>query len=614
MTDRPNPGSPLSVGDLTVDRRALEISRNGGRLDVSPQAVRVLLVLADRAGELVTREELYDAIWGHRDIDVDRGLNTLIRQLRIGLADSATAPRYIRTYPRRGYRLIAEPPLDTLPLPAVVAQGVMDPVPRPPEARHPATGRLPVSRRRALAVAVGLGLIGFAAGRWIVEQPPAVDRVAVTVAATVAMDSLTVGQLAFDLRETLGAALERRGALLTGWSLPHAADLSEVAAAGARWVAAGRMVPAGLHFDLIRLPERDTVARIEVPRPSSPADLASLSAQRLATALGLELNELADASAGRAGPTGPAALRYLIGRHWLRSATPELRARSVDFLSEAVAAAPSATVRAHLAEGLFWAGRLAAADSQARLALAADSSDSHALFMSGVLAHLVKWDGERAATLLQRAVAQQPARPEYRSALAFLEATRGNGATAMTLIAETYRRDPLSAILVADVGEMAHYSGDPRAAARYCREAAMVQESPWSALQCLFEAQLEAGDTSAAALTAGRLVTLGVGRLGLELDSRSAPAAVRALRERQADLAVERLRAGAGSAFLAASFLAAAGRRDDALTALSRAVDAGEPWVVAAGVHPRFRPIRTDARFQELISRVKPHQPPAGRL
>ncbi len=68
--------------------------------------VRLLLLLHEHLDELVTRRAIYDALWPDSEIDVDRGLNTLIRHVRRGLGDSTDSPRFIRTYPGRGYRLL----------------------------------------------------------------------------------------------------------------------------------------------------------------------------------------------------------------------------------------------------------------------------------------------------------------------------------------------------------------------------------------------------------------------------------------------------------------------------------------------------------------------------
>jgi TolB-like protein len=72
------------------------------------QPARVLAMLASRAGEMLTREEICREIWGaDTHVEFDQGLNFCIRRIRAALGDDATAPRFIETLPRRGYRFIA---------------------------------------------------------------------------------------------------------------------------------------------------------------------------------------------------------------------------------------------------------------------------------------------------------------------------------------------------------------------------------------------------------------------------------------------------------------------------------------------------------------------------
>jgi DNA-binding winged helix-turn-helix (wHTH) protein/Flp pilus assembly protein TadD len=100
----------LRFEDFEIDSQANELRRGRARVELAPQAVRALAILASRSGELVRREELYHALWAGAPVDVDRGLNTLIRQIRLALNDDPSSPRYVRTYPRRGYRFLV--PLD----------------------------------------------------------------------------------------------------------------------------------------------------------------------------------------------------------------------------------------------------------------------------------------------------------------------------------------------------------------------------------------------------------------------------------------------------------------------------------------------------------------------
>ncbi len=75
-------------------------------LEVPPRAFSVLCELARRPGQLVTKDALLDAVWGHRHV-TESVLKSAISQLRAALDDDAKRPRLIETASRRGYRFIA---------------------------------------------------------------------------------------------------------------------------------------------------------------------------------------------------------------------------------------------------------------------------------------------------------------------------------------------------------------------------------------------------------------------------------------------------------------------------------------------------------------------------
>jgi DNA-binding winged helix-turn-helix (wHTH) protein len=98
----------LRFGIYEIDARSGELWRDGVPAHLPPQPFKVLWLLASRAGDVVTREEIREALWGHDTfVDFDGGLNFCINQIRKALRDSAESPRFIHTLPRRGYRFIA---------------------------------------------------------------------------------------------------------------------------------------------------------------------------------------------------------------------------------------------------------------------------------------------------------------------------------------------------------------------------------------------------------------------------------------------------------------------------------------------------------------------------
>lgn len=95
-------------GAFEVDRDSGEIRRNGLRLRLNGKPVELLLLLIDRAGEVVSREDIRKHLWSDGTfVDFEHGLNAAMTRLRHALGDSARAPRFIETVPRRGYRWIA---------------------------------------------------------------------------------------------------------------------------------------------------------------------------------------------------------------------------------------------------------------------------------------------------------------------------------------------------------------------------------------------------------------------------------------------------------------------------------------------------------------------------
>src|ERR1700728_3350452 len=98
----------MRAGLFEIDLDAGELSKSGREVGLQEQPFRVLKLLLQRQGELVTRQELQTQLWpADTYVGFDEGLNTAIRKLRTAFGDSAGNPRFIETLPRRGYRFIA---------------------------------------------------------------------------------------------------------------------------------------------------------------------------------------------------------------------------------------------------------------------------------------------------------------------------------------------------------------------------------------------------------------------------------------------------------------------------------------------------------------------------
>src|SRR5215469_10037674 len=106
------PTRPTSVarfGIYEISFQSGELRKAGVKIRVQQQPLKLLEILLEHPGEIVTREELRTRIWPQESFgDFDQAVNVAIAKLRGALGDSAENPRYIETLPRRGYRFIAE--------------------------------------------------------------------------------------------------------------------------------------------------------------------------------------------------------------------------------------------------------------------------------------------------------------------------------------------------------------------------------------------------------------------------------------------------------------------------------------------------------------------------
>jgi len=94
---------------FTFDAESAELRRNGGRLRIPEQASRVLTLLLENAGTVVTREELRRYLWPSGEfLDHDHSISNAVSQLRTVLRDHSRTPKFIETIPKRGYRFVAE--------------------------------------------------------------------------------------------------------------------------------------------------------------------------------------------------------------------------------------------------------------------------------------------------------------------------------------------------------------------------------------------------------------------------------------------------------------------------------------------------------------------------
>lgn len=104
-----NRSARLHFGEFELDREAGKLLHNGQPVKIQPQPLRVLEILLQHPGQIISREELHSHIWNNSTfVEFDQGLNYCIRQIRLALHDNAADPEYVETLPKQGYRFIAD--------------------------------------------------------------------------------------------------------------------------------------------------------------------------------------------------------------------------------------------------------------------------------------------------------------------------------------------------------------------------------------------------------------------------------------------------------------------------------------------------------------------------
>lgn len=152
-----NAAATLRVGDWSVNRLTGELARTDTVIRLEERTLRLLTYMADRAGEVLSADDLLSHAWPGVVVSPD-SLYQAITQLRRQLGDDARNPSYIATVPRRGYRLVAQvthgaTPGETVPAPAD------DPALATPASMLAAAPNVAPSRRRRIAIVAGIAAV-----------------------------------------------------------------------------------------------------------------------------------------------------------------------------------------------------------------------------------------------------------------------------------------------------------------------------------------------------------------------------------------------------------------------------------------------------------------------
>ena len=552
--------SLLRFGVFELDLRQQELRRAGMLIKLSPQQLRVLRLLAERGGQVCTREEIQREVWGNETfVDFDRGLNVCIAAIRAALNDDSESPRFIQTVPRQGYRFVA--PVEQ------VAPGA--PAPAAPARRRPDV--------RWAAAAVAVAALVTAASLLI---PSRTKRLAVLPFENLtgnAADTPVASGLTDELTTQLGAA--------------DPARLAVIGRTSAARYAAGKAAIGELAVDYVvegSLRTEGGQTRISVRLLEGRAQTQIWNQTFQSAGSGrLELQETVAAGVARGvtaklfprgSPQAPphysadaqAAEAYWNGRY-LDRRDPE---RAMQWFEDAARRDPRfALPRAALAE--LWlqraltgndpAAAFAKARAAAQEALRIEDWNAEAHATLGAVCFWNDWNRREARRQLERALELNASLARAHHDYGFLLVVTGSPDAGINELRTGIALDPVSPRVNVDAGWVFLQARRYDEAIRHARRALELEPRLEEARLCIARAEIYQG------------------------------------RGKPADL--EKVRQSANPYYRAMA-AAIGGAKSDALAALDEALAGHNTMLAMIGTEPAFDSLRGDARFRAVERQV----------
>jgi TolB-like protein/DNA-binding winged helix-turn-helix (wHTH) protein/Tfp pilus assembly protein PilF len=604
----PSPQPKVSFGSFEVNPRTGELRKQGLHIKLHEKPLQVLLALLEHPGEVVTRKELQERLWpGDTFVEFESGLNNTISRLREALGDTSGSPRFIETVPRHGYRFLPE-----------VSQS-------PPASRAANFRRWLI----VFGIVLGVGLAIGAVYRFVAIRKPAIRSLAVlpfrNLGTGTADDSLAGG-----MTDAVTTELARLGVSKvisetsvvqfkdTKKSVPDIAHMLDVDA-----IVEGAVLRDGSRVRItVQLIGADTDRHLWADSyERQMTDILALQDEvALGVAHAIKL-ELSPGAAGQPSPRKPvnteAYEAYLKGRYFMQK-RDESALRAKDYFQQAIQLDPAyAPAYAGLADFYVLTlppkEALPKAKEYAQQALKLDSNLPDGHISLAYIYFYDDWNWPAADQEFKRAISLAPGlAPSHRWYAVYL-AAMGRFAEAITEAQRAEELDPLSvsahdaaAITAACMGQYDRSiaegrkileldANDPRAyldmAVGHIQKG-MYPEALQDTEKGLALSHRDPFFLSIAAYVYGRLGNI-----------------------EQAGKLVDEMRAASQknpvSSFLFATAFVGMGKQKEAMQALETGYKAHDPDLVGLNSTPWFASLRSDPRFQDLVSRMR--LPPVPR-
>lgn len=627
-------GEPLRFGAYQANPATGELYKHGIRLRLQEQPFQVLLMLLERPGEVVSREELRRRLWAETTfVDFDHCLNIAMNKLREALNDSPENPRFIETLPKRGYRFLAPVERQSGTAGAAPVTATVTGAAAMPEA--PARHRLRWWGAAAAATAV------FAAVMWVVWQgramPPAAGaaRAQRLMLAVLPFENLSgdpqqeyfIAGLTEEMIAQLGRMhASRLGVIARTSVLQYAGTRKPIAEIG-RELKVGYVLEGTVRREGERV--RITTQLVEAASQTqlwaetydrSAQDVLRVQsevAHDVARALALQLLPGEAETIGRMPTEDMGAYDdYLRARHFWNRRTEADFLQAVQHLQSAIQKdGRFARAYAALADTYNLLGGYAFRPAQeafprakeaARKAMALDPGLSGPYAALGFAAFNYDWDFPEAEKQFREALRRNPNNAAARQWYAELLHAWGRLAEAREEIDRAAELDPFSMTVMDDKGWILVSQQELDEAVRqFQAEAELNSQWPYAyyslASACVYQKDFRkahealARARAAGGETARYLQVLGMAQAfgGERQQARETLARLLARPERER-----------GPRYGLAAVYSGLGEKEAALAVLEKALAERESWMVWVPVYPEWAPLRGDARFQGLLRRM----------
>jgi TolB-like protein/DNA-binding winged helix-turn-helix (wHTH) protein/Flp pilus assembly protein TadD len=628
-----DPAQRLRFGVFEADVRTGELTKRGKRLRLQEQPFQLLAILLEKPGELVTREELSNRLWPQTIVDFDHGLNKAIAKIREALGDSSENPRFIETVARRGYRFLADVAVVPDGEPAPVADDLAAPVDSGLRG-HADAGR---STRRPTARAwglfgFGLALVLAASLSWVL-YPRALPSAAIRSLAVLPLENLSGDPAQDYFAEGMTDELITRLAQISALRVISRTSVMTYKSARKSLpdIARELNVDAVVEGSVSRSGER---VRITAQLIQVPADthiwaqsydedfqdtlaLQSKVTRDIAEQIQVTLNRQEQAALVKSKTVNPEAYEdYLKGRYFWNKRTGDALKKAIAYFSHAIDTDPTyAEAYSGLADSYALSGdweygvlspkdAFSKAKTAATKALALDDSLGEAHTSLAFAMDLYGWDWDAAEEEYKLAIKLNPGYATAHHWYAWHLMVTGRNSEGISELRKAENLDPLSLIISADIADalcIAHLYDesvqqskktlemDPGfAVAHYEMGQALTQKHMYDEAIAEFQRAIDLSGHNGA------------------FDSNLAYAYALSGRKEEAIQIVKNLEARedqnpSADANVALIYVGL-GDRDQAMNWLSKAYEARfNPSIL---LRPAFDPLRSDARFQDLLRRI----------